>query len=316
MFFHDGVSFNTTLRRGLKHLLVPYLVLVLLSQLFYSVIMMSLGFCSFEEIVLTPIKSIILQSYSSANLPLWFLLNLFVVKLLYCVLIGLKFSKLHILLFAFIMAYLCNIVGLKYPYIIGSTFVALLYYSSGALLKKIQYKDIIFLIAILLTVLIQLFDFSNLLTFRNELRSGHYILAPLLTISTLIIIDNLFKRYDNRILICVISGLALIIWQCMLRDIEAVKPTLIMCYVVSLIIIFGIAINSMIGKKENNIVFWAGKNSMVLYLFHWPIFVLANKMFVNDIWLQSFMKVFFICLFMPLFVWFFSSNKFSWIIGK
>ena len=73
------------------------------------------------------------------NLPIWFLLSLFIVKVAFNYLIK-KIKASMICIFAFILAFTINFYSIEYPCYLGNVCVGMCFYSLGFIFKDIQYK--------------------------------------------------------------------------------------------------------------------------------------------------------------------------------
>lgn len=154
------------------------------------------------------IETVVAESplFSLAN---WFLLSLYIVRILYCVLHKLHIKPLAVFVISILLAYTVNricyviepvfVIGSKhilFPFYFGNIFYGLAFYSLGYLLKKVQFHKIIFGVSILIYI-IHFFYYSRM-DVRADIASGMspaYALAVIYNIAGIIVINNIFIKY-------------------------------------------------------------------------------------------------------------------------
>ena len=136
--------------------------------------------------------------YDGGNVPLWFLLSLFIVQLLYALLCR-RLRDGWICLLGFVVACLTYHFGLTKPQYIGNVGLGLLAYSMGHLLKDNQYKLFFFVAAVVVYTVTYVFQYPAFIdVFPNTLSSGCYPLAVLFGLSGCVVANNIFKRFPLR----------------------------------------------------------------------------------------------------------------------
>lgn len=147
-----------------------------------------------------------LHFFSLAN---WFLLSLYIVRILYCVLHKLHIKPLVVFVISILLAYTVNricyviepvfVIGSKhilFPFYFGNIFYGLAFYSLGDLLRKNQFHKIFFGVSIFVYI-IHFFYYSSMDVRANN-ASGippTYTLAVIYNIAGIIFINNIFIKY-------------------------------------------------------------------------------------------------------------------------
>ena len=145
-----------------------------------------------------PIKSILLRGSIWGNSPLWFLLSLFIVQLLYALLCR-RLRGGWICLLGFVVACLAYHFGSTKPMYVANVGLGLLAYSMGHLLRGSQYKLSFFVAAVIVYAVTYVFQYPAFIDFySNSLWSGCYPLAVLFGLSGSVVVNNIFKRFPLR----------------------------------------------------------------------------------------------------------------------
>lgn len=138
-YFYPIPNQKSCLKKNATSLLKPYLKYSLLSYLIYLWVEESSSVLDFQFAVKQPLTQIAQFGAFAGNLPLWFLLTLFLVKVIYNFIHQYANTLVWFLLtltVTLVLQYTSNHYDLLIPYTVGSTFVALAIYSVGVLLKE------------------------------------------------------------------------------------------------------------------------------------------------------------------------------------
>lgn len=125
MLFHEK-SIKDCIRNNARHLLMPYFLYMLIGHIVYCIrIYVKEGVLPLSSIFIQPWYEIYSWGSSIGNLPLWFLLCLFFVKISYNILVKLHVNSIVILLISFAGAVYLQfsdmiIEGYQVPYTIGA----------------------------------------------------------------------------------------------------------------------------------------------------------------------------------------------------
>ena len=185
--------------RGGKKLLVPFVVFTIVGHLVECTLDLVVGKFSWLHFLFGPIKYALLRGTDWGNLPLWFLLSLFIVQLLYALLCR-RLRDGWICLLGFVVACLTYHFGLTKPLYVANVGLGLLAYSMGHYLKDNQYKLSFFAAAVVVYTVTYVFQYPNFIDFWvNSLSSGCYPLAVLFGLSGCVVANNIFKRFPFRV---------------------------------------------------------------------------------------------------------------------
>jgi len=124
---------------GWHRLLVPYIIYSMLGQLMFSIRFFLSGVTDWRQYVVAPIRQILHEGACAGNAPLWFLLSLFVVRLLFNQCLKMKYTGILPVL-AIVTAWGLNKVGFCDYYIVASSLSGLFFYWVGYMLKDILYS--------------------------------------------------------------------------------------------------------------------------------------------------------------------------------
>lgn len=177
--------------RGRK-ILLPWLSFSLLSLAVVLVVLVIKGDTSLVHYI-APIKSLFMFGAISTNLPLWFLLTLFIVYVLNFFITKYKVNRIVVAVACVALAALFQYVGFKYPATITSSLLGLSFYQLGYLLKKKQF-DRKFIIAISVIGIVPMCVCPSVTDVcTNSNKYGLYVIWYIYSLAAIVLINNLFK---------------------------------------------------------------------------------------------------------------------------
>ena len=281
---HKIVPFCEIKNKSLKRLMAPYVIFLLIGFLLDGII----KFVTDEKITYIAFLKEELCAFVSAAViwptgASWFLLSLFVVRLVFNFLVS-KVHSIFIAIFFLFVAYGLFLLqchtrtyGIQFagytlhwfPVYFGNICHGITLYSLGYYLKEKQFNRILFISAVLLYI--AHFFIPSEIDFRaNDSGGKNYVWSLICGIAACIVVNNLFKRYANR-----------------------------------------------------NVRFFTyiGCNSMVYYLVHWPVMYITVKLFLTPVKDIDFMINFTILSFVVTFFlivaeYLFRVKKIRFIIGS
>lgn len=198
-FFKGGMFFKPcsikeSIAKGWKHLVIPFLKYSLLGHLFICILFYMEGDMNWIHYLLTPLKEIVLGGAVFGNLPLWFLLSFFVVR----VLANLCFKNLKMVFIAFISCYaISNVLfysGFKEPFWVSNICFGLAFYSLGYIIRQAQYKIPIVFLAFCIYAYFGISGLTIVDMRSNHLIRGIYAIYPLWALSGIVLMNNIFKH--------------------------------------------------------------------------------------------------------------------------
>lgn len=281
---HKKQSTKEIVRKSTKRLLVPYLFFLLLGFFIDLIIKASTSEFGFISFTMSEIMTFMTTSVLGSTAAIWFLLSLFVVRILF----NFSCCKIHPLLLTLIFTVIGYLIctmnesgctlNIHFPgytaYLsipttyMGNMCHGLAIYSIGFYLKEKQFKNNIFIVASIIFMV--RFLFPAVIHFRgNDVEGTNYILAVVYEISGCVTINNIFKRLVNR--------------------------------------------------KIPQITY-IGNNSMVYYLIHYPVLSITIGLFWTpfanyDLWMQFFILSLIVTMFLILADYLFRIKRLRFIIG-
>lgn len=243
-----------TVKSSAKRLLLPYIVFLMFGLLieayFNTLHDVPLTFAAFLK---TRLLEIVDKSTFEVVGPCWFLLSLFVVRVVFQMCVKLRISPILLAAFSLVVAYLvfyCSVLhdysyslqwgngycwNLHIPFYFGNMALGLMCYSLGYFLRDKQYCKWILSGAFLLFIA-KYFVWAELDFRANNPWGTNYWLAALYGISGCIVFNNLFRRIANA-RITVLTNV--------------------------------------------------GENSMIYYLVHWPVMYFITQRFYGSVFSMS-----------------------------
>jgi peptidoglycan/LPS O-acetylase OafA/YrhL len=282
---HKNQPSRILLQKSVKRLLVPYAIFILLGVVLQGFI----NIINNNQITATAfLKDEIVHFLYTAEIPTvaasWFLLSLFVVRLIFNSLIS-KVHAVFITCFFVLVAYLLfvmqkwgltkeiQVMGVNFhiliPHYLGNICHGLALYSLGYYLKEKQFSNAVFITALVLFVLNLIIPAGIDFRANTPWSGSYYLLAVMYEIAGCIVINNIFKRFV---------------------DIKIPFVTHV------------------------------GSNSMVYYLVHYPVMCLTISLFGNTLmdfgwWIRFLIVSSVVTIFLIFAEWLFRNKKLKFIVG-
>lgn len=198
---HD-VNLKEYVVKNVRQLLLPVLYFTLLGLPYVWYQLYVRGDHDVIHYTLSIIKSFIVNGNLSGNLPLWFLIILFEVKILYVLIFKiLQIKHLEVVMFILflILAFAFNKADFHKPYYIFSVFTAMTFYVSGAFLAHRMYSCKYFIPCIFLYIMSIVF-FPQMVDLRTStLVYGNYAFWIFISIAACVSWNNLAKLIEAYI---------------------------------------------------------------------------------------------------------------------
>lgn len=194
MFFNPDKSVKNIAQSSYIRLIKPFILYALIGHVFYGVYLFLNQNTDILFYIWYPIKSILVAGASGGNTPLWFLITLFLVRII--AKLG-SILNVKICLFGGAVALLLNVTGFDKPFWFANTMSGIFYFICGYILKDLQYNRKAFIAAIMLYVAGIVFP-SQVDMNRNELLCGSYFLWLVFSIGGCVVFDNVFGFVENK----------------------------------------------------------------------------------------------------------------------
>lgn len=195
-FYKSGMFFkkndtHVQLKKDARHLLIPFLSFSVVGQLFLWINLMVQGDTNWLHYISFP-KWLILYGSIPANLLLWFLLSLFIVKTTYNAAIG-RIPDIYLIIISLAVAFLHNHLGLDAPRYLANGALGLVFFILGFMMKSLQYKSKIIVGIAVAVYAVSIAWPANINMFGNTLLNGWYLLAVVYTLAGIIVINKIAK---------------------------------------------------------------------------------------------------------------------------
>ena len=190
MFFKKNEDWQAQLKKDARHLLIPLLSFSLIGQLFLWIHLVASGDMNWLHYVSFP-KWLVLCGSIPANLPLWFLCSLFIVKTAYNAVAG-RINDYLLVVVAVTVAFVFHLYDIDTPCYLANGTLGLVFYILGSKLRELQYGKYIF-IAALVIYAISLAYPSNIGMFNNSLLSGYYLAAIVCSLAGILVLNKASK---------------------------------------------------------------------------------------------------------------------------
>lgn len=194
--YHRPSTLRDAVRKGASKFLYPFVVYTVIGQVFYLFRLYVTDDLTFRHAFLSPIGTILLSGTTSANAPLWFLLSLFLVKVI-AVSITRRGIALAVMVASLSVGVVFNVVHFEItpPHYVINSMVGLSFYCAGYLFRQHQFSNSVFIVSVLVYGASLVFGQSIVDINSNVLLKGHYLLWPLEAIAAIVVINNMFSRY-------------------------------------------------------------------------------------------------------------------------
>lgn len=181
----------------------------IISLLFDSPVVGFMG--GVKQVAIQELKAVARTGATEWNAPLWFLLSLFVVRVVFNA-IREKVPFYIILLFCVVLGWLHSLLlGTRGIWIMGNVFPGMFFYILGYKLKSIQYNKYFAIIALLILVVFSLYKPDcRLLMFGNIVENeGNYLLSLLYCLAGIIVFNNFLFCIVNKVNVPVFSAIGI-----------------------------------------------------------------------------------------------------------
>ena len=179
-------------------LLYPFITYSFLGYCVDCIRLWQEGATQIDQFIINPIFQLLKQGSIFGNLPLWFLLSLYMVRLIASWSCQKKKRSIIVALIAICLSFLLNQVGFIYPYYISNILSGTFFYTIGYLLANKQYSRILLMISAITYSIICVVLYTQVDMRTNEIYEGYYFLWPIFSLSGIIILNNLIRILDIK----------------------------------------------------------------------------------------------------------------------
>lgn len=198
-FFKGGMFFKTKTEKDVfqgsfKRLISPYILWSLIGAVIYGIVSC---FIEHTHTVTGYVKVVIYEfateGSTSGNLPLWYLLSLFIIRNLANKVCKLKVPIYIPIVFSFLIVALFHFADIHLPLYFYYTLSGFFFYGIGIIMKDVSLNRYVQITAIFTFVLLSLFCKPIVDIRTNALTEGFYLLWPVWSITGVLTINALFE---------------------------------------------------------------------------------------------------------------------------
>jgi len=189
--FAGLMSFKSCLEKSFHRLIVPYIEFSVIGYAVERIMACLRG--NYEwgfSLILAPIRQVIYGGAVNGNVPLWFLVSLFAVRLLAC--LRKYVGNVCLAIIALALYFAARSLGIPVVWAYNIP-LGLFFYEFGIIFRDLQYNKTLFILSGLVYVALLIFTTSSI-DFRTGQTNGNPILLVLFATSGIFVWDNIFKR--------------------------------------------------------------------------------------------------------------------------
>lgn len=196
MFFSEKRTVTEVAKHDWKKFVVPYLVGCVVAMIVQAVYLLSTGQMVVKAFAVRNVIDALNHGGVSWNIALWFLLSLYIVKIVYRWAVGFA-HPLGIAVVSLAVSYTLYYFGIFRPALIGNVPLGLFFYSVGYMLREEQYKKQVFVIALAATAMFFATNMVHTFAFRlNRVGANDiYMIVILASVCSILTFNNLFLRF-------------------------------------------------------------------------------------------------------------------------
>ena len=190
-------SIKNVVVKGYCRLLKPFIIFSIIGHLCFCIRLFVERDYNWVHYVLSPFKGLLRYGCVAGNEPLWFLLSLFVIRVLYTLCANYKIHFVIVLFVTALVGFLCNLYApITEPRYLGNVSTGLFFFTMGNWLSNRTLEvdgKIQFIIAI--TLILYIVYPSAVDLFYNKVLYGNYFIWMIHSVLCIITINYLFRRY-------------------------------------------------------------------------------------------------------------------------
>ena len=204
-FYKSGAFFQENrgrkgLERDVRKLLLPYLRWTALGYLAYLVMMAIDGTFTLQECVFKPLDTLWIYGYLPLDVPVWFVLSLFVTKVIAHFLFKLRIPPVIILVVGFVIPFVLHEVGNpRIPVWLSNISMGLGFFALGFLLHRWEDRQWLFLPCLAGYMAFLMFDTPVVGLHRNVHLGGCYYLWPLFSVCGIVMFNNMCRALGQLV---------------------------------------------------------------------------------------------------------------------
>lgn len=194
MFACPQRSIRDVALTGFNRLIRPFLIFSAIGHAVSSVLMFMDGDRNWVHYVLSPVKFLILEGAVNGNLPLWFLLSLFAVRISGTWCLKKRLHPCAVAATCLAAAFAMCVSGLPVPVYIPNIATGLFFFMAGRILAERQYSRPVFAVSVLVYAVVYVLSPSYVDMHTNMLSEGEYLIWAVSSVAGCVVADNVFPN--------------------------------------------------------------------------------------------------------------------------
>lgn len=199
MFFKP-LNYNRSknkIKKYINRLLIPWLAFSIIGVCVQFIVLILFEESSFKSFFYSIVTCFIYKQAPLANIVLWYLITLFIVKSVYSI-YGKYLIKNQYIIFVLILSIVCSMHLITLPQIINNTLLGIFFYAIGYRVKNVENKAVIVPI-LLISIFIFVFVPSNISFVTGRINNGYLLVWMIYSVCMILTVNYLFSLWHNKI---------------------------------------------------------------------------------------------------------------------
>lgn len=200
-FYKSGLFFKVLpLREGVvkdvRKLLIPFLKWSLIGYILYLLILAVEGNFRWRDCVAYPLETFAIYGYIPLNVPAWFVLSLFFVRVIARFLIQWRIPPVAVIVMGIAIGFVLHRTGNPLPFYVPNVAMGTAFFMVGYRFGRYEANRFLLAVSMAGYAAFLLFGPSIVGHHRNILLTGDYLLWPLFAYCGIVTFDNLCRFLD------------------------------------------------------------------------------------------------------------------------
>ena len=203
-FYKSGLFFKVMpLREGVakdvRKLLIPFLKWSLIGYILYLLLLLVEGSFTWQDCIANPLETFAIYGYIPLNVPAWFVLSLFFVRVIARFLIQWRIPPVVAILMGIGIGFALHLTGNPLPFYVPNVAMGVAFFMVGYRFGRYEANKTLLVVSVVGYVAFLLLGPSIVGHHRNILLTGDYLLWPLFAYWGIITFDNLCRFFDTAL---------------------------------------------------------------------------------------------------------------------
>ena len=203
-FYKSGLFFKVMpLREGVakdvRKLLIPFLKWSLIGYILYLLLLLVEGSFTWQDCIANPLETFAIYGYIPLNVPAWFVLSLFFVRVIARFLIQWRIPPVVAILMGIGIGFALHLTGNPLPFYVPNVAMGVAFFMVGYRFGRYEANKTLLVVSVVGYVAFLLLGPSIVGHHRNILLTGDYLLWPLFAYCGIITFDNLCRFFDTAL---------------------------------------------------------------------------------------------------------------------